>query len=578
MPKKKEPVDKFRRPEAQRVGFSEIGSSGLNTAGGTVREEFLPELQGRLGIKNYKEMRDNDPIIGAILFAVEMLIRQANWHLDPFKDAEAKEPTPQDKEIAEFVDSCREDMSSTWQDVLTEVLTMLPFGWAYLEIVYKKRDGFNAKPGQASRFSDGRIGWRKMPLRPQDTFEKWEFDDSGGIKGLWQRRSSKPSVFIPVEKALLFRTLTAKNNPEGRSILRNSYRPWYFKKRIEEIEGVGIERDLAGLPTLQPPENVDIWDANDPTMAALRTEAETVIRNIRRDEQEGVLLPFGWELTLLSTGGRRNFDTSQIIDRYNNNIAMSVLADFIVLGHNNRYGSFALAGSKTHMFGMAIGGWLEAIKAVFNRYAIPRLLAINGLDAERAPQLVYTDVEVPNLKELGDYIKSLHDAGFQMFPNILLEKKLLQFGSLPSEGVELGREAPKPEAKVSPDDADPDDKGDDKGDSDDDKEAVAKQARDEASQILGKILKTVEVIKDTPPPAPVPSNQSITVTVPERTVVVHTPEVKMEPVIHVAAPAVTVEAPAVTIQQPPKMDQVIERDDKGLTTRIRQVPPESKEE
>jgi len=91
-------------------------------------------------------------------------------------------------------------------------------------------------------------------------------------------------------------------------------------------------------------------------------------------------------------------------------------------------------------------------------------------------------------------------------------------------------------------------------------------------------LKTVEVIKDTPPPAPVPSNQSITVTVPERTVVVHTPEVKMEPVIHVAAPAVTVEAPAVTIQQPPKMDQVIERDDKGLTTRIRQVPPESKEE
>ena len=49
----------------------------------------------------------------------------------------------------------------------------------------------------------------------------------------------------------------------------------------------------------------------------------------------------------------RNFDTSAIIERYNNNMAMSVLADFIVLGHNNRYGSFALAGSKTHMFGSA---------------------------------------------------------------------------------------------------------------------------------------------------------------------------------------------------------------------------------
>lgn len=470
MPKPKKPVDKFRRPEAQRVGFSEIGSSGLATSGGTVKEEFLPELQGRLGIKNYKEMRDNDPIVGAILFAVEMLIRQANWHLSPFEENNAG-----DKEVADFVDSCREDMSSTWQDVLTEVLTMLPFGWAYLEIVYKKRDGFNAKPGQASRYSDGRIGWRKMPLRPQDTFEKWEFDPAGGIKGLWQRRSGQQSIFIPVEKCLLFRTLTAKNNPEGRSILRNSYRPWYFKKRIEEIEGVGIERDLAGLPTLQPPENLDIWDANDSAMTALRTEAETVIRNIRRDEQEGVLLPFGWELTLLSTGGRRNFDTSQIIDRYNNSMAMSVLADFIVLGHNNRYGSFALAGSKTHMFGMAIGGWLEAIKAVFNRYAIPRLLAINGIDPERAPKLMYTDVEVPNLKELGDYIASLSGAGFQLFPNELIEKKLLQYASLPFEGVELGREAPKPEAEMAPDDVDPDDPGDDSGNSDDDKKAAGKK-------------------------------------------------------------------------------------------------------
>lgn len=571
MPKsKKEPVDKFRRPEAQRVGFSEIGTSGLNTSGGTVREEFLPELQGRLGIRTYKEMRDNDPIIGAILFAVEMLIRQANWHLSPFEEDNA-----QDKETAEFVDSCREDMSSTWQDVLTEVLTMLPFGWSLLEIVYKKRDGFSTKPGQTSRYSDGRIGWRKLPLRSQDTFEKWELDEQGGVKGMWQKRSGAQSVFIPIEKALLFRTLTAKNNPEGRSILRNSYRPWYFKKRIEEIEGIGVERDLAGMPVLQPPENQDIWDANDPVMTALRTEAETVIRNIRRDEQEGVLLPFGWELTLLSSGSRRNFDTSAIIDRYNNNMAMSILADFIVLGHNNRYGSFALAGSKTHMFGMAIGGWLEAIKAVFNRYAIPRLLAINGLDPERAPKLNYTDVEVPNLKELGDYLKSLHVAGFQLFPNVLLEKKLLQFASLPSEGVELGREAPKPEPATPPDGSDDDDQDDDADNPPDDKKPVTKAEEDAPGAILKEILTVVETIKSTPPPAPAPSN--ITVTVPERTVVVHTPEVKFEPVVHVAAPDVTVEAPDVTIQMPEKTDQIIERDERGLTTRIRQVPPDKKE-
>ena len=41
---------------------------------------------------------------------------------------------------------------------------------------------------------------------------------------------------IPISKAMLFRTESAKDNPEGRSILRNAYRSWYFKRRIQEIE------------------------------------------------------------------------------------------------------------------------------------------------------------------------------------------------------------------------------------------------------------------------------------------------------------------------------------------------------
>jgi hypothetical protein len=189
-------------------------------------------------------------------------------------------------------------------------------------------------------------------------------------------------------------------------------------------------------------------------MNTMRREAEAVVRNVRRDEQEGILLPFGWELSLLSTGGTRNFDTTKIIDRYSTAIAMTVLADFIVLGHNNRYGSFALAGSKTHMFGMAITGWLESIRATFNRYAIPRLLAINGMDAARPPELVFSDTEVPNLAELGKYINDLFKAGFKMFPNIPLEKKLLSFAGLPTEGLLLGQEAIPPTTPGADDDDD----------------------------------------------------------------------------------------------------------------------------
>lgn len=61
---------------------------------------------------------------------------------------------------------------------------------------------------------------------------------------------------IPMSKAMLFRTESVKDNPEGRSILRNAYRSWYFKRRIQEIEAIGIERDLAGLPVIHAPERL----------------------------------------------------------------------------------------------------------------------------------------------------------------------------------------------------------------------------------------------------------------------------------------------------------------------------------
>ena len=141
---------------------------------------------------------------------------------------------------------------------------------------------------------------------------------------------------IPIDKALLFRTKSRKNNPEGKSILRNAYRSWYFKRRIQEIEGIGVERDLAGYPVIYAPEGYDIW-SEDEAATAIRASLEGMVRSVRRDESEGLVLPYGYELKLLSTGGARQFDTNAIINRYDTRIAMTVLADFILSGtHTDR--------------------------------------------------------------------------------------------------------------------------------------------------------------------------------------------------------------------------------------------------
>lgn len=414
------------------LATTELGRTGLEEYGGDIYEEFLPQLQGRRGIKVYKEMQDNDPIIGSILFAIEMLIRQVEWSVEPASTDKL------DIEYAEFLESNLHDMSTTWQNTITEVLSMLTFGWSYHEIVYKRRLGQKDNEDESSKYSDGRIGWSKIPIRAQETLWKWLFDENGNLKGLQQQPPPNFNLLtIPIEKAILFRTKARKGNPEGRSILRNSYRPWYFKKNIETIEGIGVERDLAGLPVAWvPPELLDP-DASTSDKAVLN-EIKKIVRNIRRDEQEGIVYPMAYDeegnklfdLQLLNTGGRRQFDTNQIVQRYDSRIAMTVLGDFILLGHE-KVGSFALSSSKTNLFSVAIGAWLSDIAENFNRKAVPQLFRLNGFKTDNLPMIIHGDIENIPLDELGGYIQQLAGAGFPLFPNKELEDQLLRVANLP---------------------------------------------------------------------------------------------------------------------------------------------------
>nr|DAX35133.1 MAG TPA: Portal protein [Bacteriophage sp.] len=404
----------------------EIGRAGQQRYGGVFYEEFLPGLRGQRGIRAYKEMSENDDIIGAILFAVKMLIRNVHWDVQPGGAEKI------DEECAEFVESCLYDMEDSWTGTLSEILSFLVYGWSAHEIVYKRRMGRNRNAQLNSKHADGLVGWRKLPIRAQDTLYQWEYGGRDDLTGMTQMPPPDFGLItIPIEKLLLFRTESRKGNPEGRSILRNAYRSWFFKKRFQEIEGIGIERDLAGLPVLVAPAGVNIWD-DDPDIVHTRTLAEALVKNIRRDSMEGIVLPSGWDLRLLSTGGKRNFDTNATIDRYDTRMAMTVLADFVLLGHQ-KVGSFALSDNKTEMFSLAIGAFLDIICEEFNKKAIPYLVDVNGVhfgSITDYPELVHGDIETQDLGKIGDYIQKMTGIGV-LQPDAGLEDFVRQQAGLP---------------------------------------------------------------------------------------------------------------------------------------------------
>lgn len=413
---------------------SEIGRIGQFRYGGIVYEEYLRELQGAKGVEVYKEMADNDETVGAILFVIEMLMRQCKFSVEPGGKA------AKDKEAAEFVESCMNDMQSSWTSFISEAVSFLTYGWSYHEIVYKRRMGKTKDPRTSSKYDDGLIGWRKLPIRSQDTLWEWVYEDnSDDLLGMTQAPAPTFEQFtIPLEKALHFRTMSRKDNPEGRSILRNAYRSWYFKKRIQEIEGIGIERDLAGFPVITGPEGMDLWDEEDPDMVNALAAAQNIVTNIRRDAKEGLVLPDGWKLELLSAGNRRQFDTNQIIERYDTKIMTTVLADFLKLGQES-VGSFALSSDKTRLFALAIGTYLDEICEVFNTQGIPRLIDINGDHFKGItdyPKMVHGDIEDANLEILGNFISSMITAGV-LIPDESLEDFVRRAGNLPERDMNV---------------------------------------------------------------------------------------------------------------------------------------------
>lgn len=408
--------------------FKTLGSGGLRQFGGWVREDFLPEFQGRQAARIFREMRDNSPTVGAILFAVTQTMRGSTWRVEPADD------TPEAKEKAEWVETMMDDMEHTWQEFQIDALSMLPFGYAPMEMVFKRRNGRNGGTDAegnglpTSAFDDGTVGVHRLALRGQDTVLKWFFDRNGVTTGMTQQPWIGPLIDIPIQKLLLFRPSFFKGNPEGYSILRTAYRSYFFKKRLEEQQAICYER-MSGVPVLYVPsaliEAAGGTGADAAKANATLEQYKNIVRNMRLDEQMGGLFPSNpfmnrdgslsgvemFRFGFAAPPSRVGPDFEGAIERNKLEILSSVLADFIMLGHSTR-GTQGLGDAKIDLFNTAVSGWLESMAEEMNRRLLPTLWDVNGWDHDIMPRF---EPDMPgrvDLDGLSNFILRVSGAGF----------------------------------------------------------------------------------------------------------------------------------------------------------------------
>lgn len=405
-----------------------VGTPGLPVWSGYVDSEWDRRLKGKRGIVQYREMAEADPTIGALLFGIEAMVRAVGYRLEPADD------TPQAAVVQTFVESCFEDMDGAWGDTLSEVLTLIPYGFSLFEIVYKQRLGDVDDQRSVSAYTDQRIGWARWSPRAQETIDRWVFrDDMSAEAAVQIAPPYYREVTIPLNRCIHFRARPRRDNPEGLSLIRNAYEPWYYKKHIGRIEAIGIERDLAGLPVARIPN--EVIEAGGAAFESYKQ----MVTNLRKDEQAGVILPSDvdqdtstplYELSLLSTGGQRAIDTDKVVLRYERWILRALLADFLTLGDQG-VGSYAQSVSRTDLFLTAITAILDGIADTINAQAVRPLMRLNGFGQDVTPRFVFNELGQRDVKAFAETVAILASAGV-LAPDADLRQHIYDVVGLPA--------------------------------------------------------------------------------------------------------------------------------------------------
>lgn len=426
---------------SEELGKLELGQGGSNTKDGTIRaDEFLSDLKGKRAIRKFREMRDNDSTIGSIMYATEQVLRDVEYHIEPANDSDEA------KKEADFVKSILEDMEHSVDDHVSEALSHLTFGFSIFEVVYKRRRGPDFRAGKKySKHSDGRIGVRKLASRAQWTIERFDVDKTtGDVLGVRQEQNyGIKSLFIPANKILHYKTTNTNNDPSGRSILRNAYTSYQYLKNLQNIEAIAVERELHGVPIGRISAEYLSPDATS-DQVSVRSQMEKILRDLKFNEQGYALLPSDVyrdadgkptnqrivDIELITSNGTRNIDINPIVNRYQHDIARSVMAEFLMLGAGAN-GSYALSKSKTDLFLRSMESYINSIFDVLNKQLVEPLWHMNGLNFDLMPKICAGDVAPHDLRELGSYLRNLNGANIDLSDQDDIVNALLANAELP---------------------------------------------------------------------------------------------------------------------------------------------------
>lgn len=395
------------------------GSSGVAHVGGYVVEnERQPDLTGSRKYDTFEQFLNEISIIAAGVRLFLNLISKSVWQVVPAETKNDNEKAEAER-IAELVESMMFGHKTAWHRIIRKLTMYRFYGFALMEWTAIKRE-------------DGTIGMMDVSHRPQRTIARWDLDDQAYVQGVWQNSpTTSREQYIPRDRLIYAVDDTLTDNPEGVGLLRHVARAVNRLKAYEEIESIGYETELRGIPVGYAPLK-DLGEKGTTIFNRTVAPLKKFLTGHIRSKSSGLMLDSEtyrstddaqspsnvrkWAVELMQGDSAAFQPMAGAVGRLNQEIARILGVEHLLVGADG-VGSLALAKSKVGTFYITVISTQTELVEIVERDWLKPLAELNGWDEAFLPTLQVEEVRDEDITQITEAINNLASAGAVLSPD-----------------------------------------------------------------------------------------------------------------------------------------------------------------
>lgn len=317
--------------------------------------DYEKELTGRAGMLRLWKMSRADATAGTMLRGIKNPIKSVQWKFEEL----GEDATEAEIKVLDFLEWYWFKHYPSFTSLIIQILSMIEFGHSVFEVLWN--DVTFENEVKLVPILEQRMQTSIENIRSRAKYIQFN-NANGDLKDI----NFDELVFFIIDQY--------GEDLRGGSMLREAYKSYRFKTVCEGLLGIGIQRSATGIPSIKVPASMN-------TKSADYKAIKSMMKKIVESEKAFIIYPDNSELTILPH--TFNPANSLAVMKYTDQqMTMSILEQFIMLGQTGGGGSYSLGRDQSDMFLDGLQYIIDIISETFSKKIIAPMVEYNFVDID----------------------------------------------------------------------------------------------------------------------------------------------------------------------------------------------------